>query len=191
MEAITRKEAFECAVAQIIAISQVVNKGKDKLYDYALCLQQGSLDPIICLKPGEYFSWKNIEPGKYGQKSYAFIPINPYTDLILRGSGLSNDSDIVIEKFNAFSHPATWIKETLYRKYMKLSYQTGNYLWGAELEYDSGFFSRPHSTWIRLRFKSDGMTYYYPYYEPSKRKKLFSSVSQTTLEQIFDDCWNE
>ena len=65
METITRKEAFECAVAQMIAISQVVNKGKEKLYDYALCLQKGSLDPIVCLKPGESFKWKNIEPGKY------------------------------------------------------------------------------------------------------------------------------
>lgn len=38
MERITRKEAFECALAQIISIAQVVNHGKEKLYDYALVL---------------------------------------------------------------------------------------------------------------------------------------------------------
>ena len=191
METITRKEAFECAVAQMIAISQVVNKGKEKLYDYALCLQKGSLDPIVSMKPGESFKWKNIEPGKYGQTSYAFVPINPYGDLLLRESGLNDDSEIIVEKFSAYSHPAPWIKLVLSKQYMKLSYQMGNYLWGTNLEFDSSFFSSTHSTWIRLRFKDDGMTYYYPYYEPSKRKKLFSSIPQKTLEQIYDECWDE
>lgn len=55
MEAISRQEAFECALAQLISTAQVVNNGKQKLYDYALILKAKSVQPIIPLQPLEYF----------------------------------------------------------------------------------------------------------------------------------------
>lgn len=72
MEKITKKEAFECAISQIIAINGALNRQDISIYDYALILYKGSLSPIECLKPGNTFKWKNLNKGEYGQKAYAF-----------------------------------------------------------------------------------------------------------------------
>ena len=66
MENISRKEAFDCAIALSASIINILHEEKEKLYDYALILQEGSLSPIICLKPGEFFNWNNNE---YGEKT--------------------------------------------------------------------------------------------------------------------------
>lgn len=190
MEKINRKEAFECAIAQFIATTQVVNNGKDKLYDYALCLQKGSLSPIICLKPGDYFQWN--DDIKYGQKSYAFLPIQPYTELIIRQCGTNSEyygTTVTIEKFKAIEHPASWIKETLTKKYIKLSYFS-EMLIDSELVYDTSFFSKTHSTWIRLHIQEDGDTIYFPYYTSSERKRLFDS-SPSLVKEIYEDYWED
>ena len=99
MNTITRKEAFECALAQLIAISQVVNNGKEKLYDYALILRSKSVQPIVCLKPLDYFEWNN---STYGENSYAFAPItSDYNDLIIGTCERVYSENGIFQKFKA------------------------------------------------------------------------------------------
>lgn len=185
MEVITQKEAFECAVAQVISISQTLNKKGEKIYDYSLCLQEGSLDPITCLQPGKFFEWKNLERNQYGQKSYAFVPIGyPYSSLVVEFCGLYGD-ETKFEKFNVMEHPCPWIKETLLMKYIKASFFTG-YFTNAELVHNMGLFSKCHSTWVRGYRKDDGTTMYLPYYAPNERKKLLESIPIRGLEEIYD-----
>lgn len=185
MEEIRQKEAFECALAQAISITQTLNKRGEKIYDYSLCLKKGSLDPIICLQPGNFFEWKDLERNQYGQKSYAFVPAGyPYSTLVMEFCGRYGD-DNKFEKFNVMEHPCPWIKETLWRRYIKASFFTG-YFTNAELVLNTAFFSKCHSTWIRGYCKDDESTMYLPYYSPNERKKLLGTIPTRGIEEIYD-----
>ena len=186
MELIRQKEAFECAVAQVISISRSINKKGEKIYDYSLCLQEGSVSPIICLQPNKFFEWNNLERNQSGQKSYAFVPIGyPYSSLVVEFCGLYGD-ETKFEKFKVLEHPCSWIKEVLLRQYIKILYFTG-FFTNTELVYNTGIFSKCHSTWIRGYRKDDGTTIYLPYYTPDERRKLLESIPTHVLEKIYDE----
>lgn len=189
MERITRKEAFECALAQIISIAQVVNHGKEKLYDYALVLRNKSVQPIRCLQPLDYFEWNN---STYGEKSYAFAPItSDYNDLIIGTCGRAYSENGTFQKFKAHEHPAKWIKEVLTKQYLKLHYDCIGVFCGNELAYDTSLFSKIHTEWIRYENKKDDESFYFPYYTPSERKRIFQCFSQSSIQEITDEYWQE
>lgn len=190
MENISRKEAFDCAIALSASIANILNEEKEKLYDYALILRKGSLSPIICLKAGEFFNWNNNE---YGEKTYAFIPIgHQYIECaILNHCGTNNEyygRTVSFEKFDANQHPCSWIKETLTKKYIKLSYW-GGVLWENNLEYDSAFFSKTHLTWIRA--KVDDITIYFPYYTKTERQKIFNNLPSDFYTSMTQQHWED
>ena len=190
MEKISRKEAFDCALALSASIINTINEEKEKLYDYALVLRKGSLSPIICLQPGEFFDWN--ENG-YGEKSYAFIPIGHsyVSESILRKCGTNHEfygHTVSLEKFNASQHPCSWIKEVLTKKYLKL-YYSGGLLWENKLEYDSSFFSKIHSTWIRIQ--DDDIIIYFPYYTESERQKRFNKLPSHFYPKMTQEFWED
>ena len=175
MEKISRKEAFDCTLALYASIINAINEEKDKLYDYALILQSNSSSSIICLKPGKNFEWNQSE---YGEYTYAFIPVlhNYIAASILKHCGTDSDYYKItcsFEKFKAYEHPCSWIKEVLTKKYLQLSYWGGT-LMDNKLEYDSSFLSKTHSTWVCA--KVDGVTVYFPYYTQSERQKAFNKL---------------
>lgn len=191
MENISRKEAFDCALALSASVINAINEKKESLYDYALLLRKNSLDPIICLKPGEFFDWN--EDNKYGEKSYAFVPVgHPYiSEAILRkcGSNLENyGHTVTFKKFNASQHPSFWIKEALAKKYLKLIY-LGDLLWEYDFEYDSSFFSKCRSTWIRVTV--DDIIMYFPYYTEIERLKRFNKLSSNFYKVAIQEFWQE
>lgn len=187
MEAIRQKEAFECAIAQIISISQTLNKKGEKIYDYSLCLEEGSLSPIICLQPGDFFEWIDIKRGQYGQKSYAFVPISypDFPELVIEFCGRYGD-ETKFEKFKISELPCQWIKEVLMRQYIKATYFADIFT-KAELKYDTDSFSKCHSTWIRGYRKDDGTIMYLPYYTPDSRKKLLGSMPIHAIEEVYSE----
>ncbi|MBD5234289.1 MAG: hypothetical protein HDS65_08960 [Bacteroidales bacterium] len=188
---ITRKEAFDCALAQLISIAQVVNNGKEKLYDYALILKAKSVQPFICLQPLDYFQWN--ENQSYGEKSYAFAPITqPYNTHIIGMCGRPYFGEVgKFEIIKANEHPAKWIREVLTKQYMRLSYDCLGVLDKFELAYDTSFFSKAHSEWIKYTNKEDDEIIYFPYYSESERKRLFDSFNKQAVEEIVDEYWQE
>jgi hypothetical protein len=189
MEKITRKEAFECALAQIIAVSQVVNNGKEKLYDYALVLRKNSVQPIVCLQPLDYFEWNNLT---YGEKSYAFAPItSDYNSLIIGTCGRVYSEIGTYQKFKAHDYPAKWIKEVLTRQYMKLLYDNIGVFCRNELAYDTSLFSKIHSEWIKYENTEDDEILFFPYYTPKERQSLFQSLPKSAIEEITDEYWQD
>ena len=189
MNTITRKEAFECALAQLIAISQVVNNGKEKLYDYALILRSKSVQPIVCLKPLDYFEWNN---STYGENSYAFAPItSDYNDIIIGTCERVYSENGIFQKFKANEHPAKWIKDVLTRQYLKLQYDCIGVFCGNELAYDTSLFSKIHSEWIRYENKEDDEILYFPYYTPTERNRIFQNFSNSAIQEITDEYWHE
>lgn len=191
METISRKEAFDCALALSASIINTVNEEKEKLYDYALILKKGSLSPIICLKPGELFNWNNNE---YGEKAYAFIPMIGHQYLkcaILKHCGINNEyygRTVSFEKFNVYQHPCSWIKETLAKKYLRLSFWRGILLENS-LEYDSSFFSKAHSTWICAQV--DEIMIYFPYYTKAERLKIFNYLPGDFYTDMTQQFWED
>lgn len=186
METITQKEAFECAIAQMISISQTLKKKGERIYDYSLCLRKGSISPIICLQPGELFDWKELERGQYGQKSYAFVPIGyQIQTFVIDFCGRFGDEN-KFEKFKVLEHPCPWVKETLFRQYVKASFFTGVFT-SAKLVYNSDFFSKCHSEWIRVFSKDDGTTVYLPYYTHNEREKLLKRIPSNVIEELYDE----
>lgn len=187
MEKITKKEAFECAISQIIAINGALNRQDISIYDYALILYKGSLSSIECLKPGNTFKWKNLNKGEYGQKAYAFLPIPPhYLSLIINECGSADEEIVVFEKFAAFEHPCTWIKDALSKMVLKASYFTGIIIEN-ELVYETKISQKKHTTWIH--YKDGDFNMYFPYYSSKQRKKLLSSIPQNDLDTIYKDYW--
>lgn len=191
METITRKEAFECALAQLISIAQVVNNGKQNLYDYALILKAKSVQPIIPLQPLEYFQWN--ENQSYGEKSYAFAPITePYNSLIIGMCGRPYFGEVgTFEIINAHEHPAKWIREVLTKQYIRLSYDCIGVLSRYELAYDTSIFSKVHSKWIKYTNRADDEIIYFPYYNQSQRKCIIESFPRQAINEITDDYWSE
>jgi len=191
MDILTRKEAFECALAQLISIAQVVNNGKDRLYDYALLLKAKSVQPIHCLQPLDYFQWR--ENQSYGEKAYAFAPITePYNTLIIGMCGRPYFGEVGnFEIIKATEHPAKWIREVLTKQYIRLSYDRIGVLNKLELAYDNSLFSKTHSEWIRYVNKEDDEILYFPYYSESERNRIFNSFNKQAIEEIEDEYWNE
>lgn len=191
METISRKEAFECALAQLISIAQVVNKGKQKLYDYALILKAKSVQPITPLQPLDYFQWN--ENQSYGEKSYAFAPITePYNSLIIGMCGRPYFGEVgTFEIINAHEHPAKWIREVLTKQYIRLSYDCIGVLSRYELAYDTSIFSKVHSKWIKYTNRADDEIIYFPYYNQSQRKCIIESFPKQAINEITDDYWSE
>lgn len=175
MEKISRKEAFDCTLALYASIINAFNEEKEKLYDYALILLKHSSSPVICLKPGKNFEWNQIE---HGENTYAFIPIlhNYIGETTLKHCGTDSeyyDIPCSFEKFNAYEHPCSWIKEVLTKKYLQLTYWGGT-LMDNKLEYDSSFLSKTYSTWVCA--KVDDVTMYFPYYTQAEREKAFNKL---------------
>lgn len=191
MEKITRKEAFECALAQLISAAQVVNNGKEKLYDYALILREKSVQPIIPLQPLDYFQW-NDNP-LCGEKSYAFAPITePYNSLIIDMCGRPYSGKVgVFEKIKAYEHPAKWIRNVLTKQYLKIYYDNIGVLCRYDLAYDTSFISKLHNDWIRYSNKEDDEIFYFPYYSQSHRNRIFANFSQQAIQEITDEYWSE
>lgn len=192
METISRREAFDCAVALSASVINVLNEGKDKSYDYALILLKGSSSPIVCLKPGDYPSWNQL--GDVNQeKTFAFLPIGNHfvSECILSQCGTDHEyyeRSVSFEKFNAYQHPCPWIKETLAKQYLKLSYM-GDMLWDNTLVYDSSFISKTHSTWICA--KVDGGILYFPYYTPSERQRAFCKLPSDFYTKMTQEYWED
>jgi len=191
MNTITRKEAFECALAQLISIAKVVNNSKDKLYDYALLLKAKSVQPIHCLQPLDYFQWS--ENQSYGEKSYAFAPITePYNTLIIGMCGRPYFGEVgKFEKIKTSLLPAKWIRDVLSKQYLRLYYDCIGVLFRYELEYDTSLFSKIHTEWIRYENKEDDEILYFPYYTQNDREKMFQSFSQSAIQEITDEYWQE
>ncbi|WP_418944837.1 hypothetical protein [Phocaeicola plebeius] len=190
MENISRKEAFDCALALYANVINTINEKRENLYDYALILQKHSLSPIICLTPGEFFNWNN---NGYQEKTYAFIPIgNQYIEnSILNQCGTNHEfyeRKVSFEKFNAYHHPCSWIKEVLTRQYLKLSY-LGDMLWENSLEYDSSFFSKIHTYWVRTQV--DEVIIYFPYYSEKERQKSFTNLSGNFYQKMIEHYWED
>lgn len=191
MSSITRKEAFDCALAQLISVAQVINNGKKKLYDFALILKERSVQPILCLQPLDYFQWNETQ--SYGEKSYAFAPITePYNTLIMGMCGRPYFEEVgKFEKINANTHPAKWIREVLTKQYMLLSYDCLGVLDKIELAHDSSFFSKAHSEWIKYINKEDDEILYFPYYSESERNRIFNSFNKQAIVEIEEEYWHE
>ncbi len=188
METITRKEAFECALAQLISTAQVVNNGKQKLYDYALRLTSKSNRPILCLQPLDY-----IECQMYDVESYAFAPITePYNALIVEICGRPYFEEVGnFEIIKAHNHPAKWIREVLTKQYLQLSYDCIGVLNKYELAYDTSFISKTHTEWVKYTNKEDDEIFYFPYYTQSQRNRIFANFSQQAIQEITDEYWIE
>lgn len=189
MEKISRKEAFDCTLALYASIINTLNEEEEKLYDYALILLKTSTSPIISLKPGKNFEWNKIENG---ENTFAFIPIlhNHIAETTLKHCGVDSEYYEIpcsFEKFKAHEHPCSWIKETLIKKYLQLSY-LGSTLMDNKLEYDSSFLSKTHSTWVCA--KIDDVTMYFPYYTQVERQKAFNKLGDfyTKMTQQY---WEE
>lgn len=191
MKSITRKEAFECALAQLISTAQIVNNGKEKLYDYSLILKAKSVQPIKCLQPLDYFQW-NDNP-LCGEKSYAFVPITePYNTLIIGMCGRPYFEEVgTFEIINAHEHPAKWIREVLTKQYIRLYYDCLGVLNRYELAYDTNIFSKTHSEWIRYVNREDDEIIYFPYYNQSQRKRILGSFPKQAITEITDEYWIE
>lgn len=191
MEIITRKEAFECALAQLISVAQVVNNGKQKLYDYALILKAKSVQPIIPLQPLDYFQW-NDNP-LCGEKSYAFAPITePYNSLIIEMCGRPYFEEVgTFEIIKAHNHPAKWIREVMAKQYLQLFYDCIGVLNRYELAYETSFISKTHTEWVKYTNKEDDEIFYFPYYTQSQRNRIFANFSQQAIREITDEFWSE
>ena len=191
METITRKEAFECALAQLISTAQVVNNGKQNLYDYALILKAKSVQPIIPLQPLEYFQWN--ENQSYGEKSYAIAPITePYNTLIIGVCGRPYFEGVgTFEIIKAHNHPAKWIREVLTKQYLQLSYDCIGVLNKYELAYDTSFISKTHTEWVKYTNKEDDEILYFPYYTQSQRNRICANFSKQAIQEITDEYWIE
>ncbi len=191
MESISRQEAFECALAQLISTAQVVNNGKQKLYDYALILKAKSVQPIIPLQPLDYFQWN--ENQSYGEKSYAFAPITePYNTLIIGMCGRPYFEKVgIFEKIKANEHPAKWIREVLTKQYLQLSYDCIGVLNKYKLSYDTSFISKSHTEWVKYTNKEDDEILYFPFYTKSQRNSIFANLSHQAIREITDEYWSE
>lgn len=191
MEAISRQEAFECALAQLISTAQVVNNGKQKLYDYALILKAKSVQPIIPLQPLAYFQWN--ENQSYGEKSYAFAPITePYNTLIIGMCGRPYFEEVgTFERIKATEHPAKWIRDVLTKQYLHLTYDFIGVLSKYELAYDTSLISNTHSEWIKYTNKEDDEILYFPYYTQSQRNRIYANFSKQAIQEITDEYWIE
>lgn len=191
MDIISRKEAFECALAQLISIAQVVNNGKQKLYDYALILKAKSVQPITPLQPLDYFQWN--ENQSYGEKSYVFAPITePYNTLIIGMCGRPYFEEVgTFERIKATEHPAKWIREVLIKQYLQISYDNIGVLNRYELAYDTSLISNTHSEWIKYTNKEDDEILYFPYYTQSKRNRILSNLPKQAIQEITDEYWIE
>lgn len=191
MEKISRKETFDCALALYASIINALNEEKEKLYDYALILQKGSLSPVLSLRPGAGFDWNG---NGYGEKTFAFIPIlNEYiAKSILKHCG-GNDNEyygcnVAFEKFSAYNHPCPWIKDVLAKKYLKLSY-IGSTLWANDLEYDSSILSKTHTTWICA--KVDDIIVFIPYYTETERSQIFRKIKGDFYSDMTQKYWED
>lgn len=189
MTQISRKEAFDCTLALYASIIQALNEEKEKLYDYALILLKNSSYPIISLKPGSNFEWNQIE---HGENTYAYIPIlrNYIAEATLKHCGVDSEYYEIpcsFEKINAYTHPCSWIKEVLTKKYLQLTYWGGTPI-DNKLEYDSSFLSKTHSTWVCA--KVDDVTIYFPYYTQEERRKIFNKLDGFYAEMT-QQYWEE
>lgn len=191
MKTISRKEAFECALAQLISTAQVVNNGKQKLYDYALILKAKSVQPIIPLQPLDYFQWNDNQ--SYGEKSYAFAPITePYNTLIIGMCGRPYFEEVgIFERINATEHPAKWIREVLTKQYLQLSYDCIGVLSNYALTFDTSLISKTHSEWIKYTNRDDDEILYFPYYTQSQRNRILANFSKQAIQEITDEYWSE
>lgn len=190
MEKISRKEAFECAIAQFVATAKVVSKGEKKLYDYSVIVHKGARQPVRTLKPFNSFEWDETDTYPL---PYAFTLITPpYETLIINSIGNKYEEDNnIYESFEATGYPANWIKEVLSKQYMVLSYDCNGYFCDNTLEYDASFFiSKLHKKWIRLTMKDDGTIIFFPYYTSKEREKIFEGF-HNNIARIRNDFWKE
>lgn len=185
--AISRKEAFECAIAFSASIANVLNNSKTILYDFALYLKEKSLSPIQCLQPCEKFKWN--DNGKYGEKSYVFVPAGyPYSDILLGYIGKYMGEEATYTRFQANNHPAKWIREVLSDYHIRCGYFTGMFS-TISLEYSSSIFKNNHKEWINI--KCDGDSIYFPFYPEAKRKAILSKFPMLNMEILYDNYWDE
>lgn len=191
MVSLTRKEAFECSLAQLLAVAEVVNNGGEKLFDYSIIHKSKSVSPLKCLQPLDYFQWNDNPIGE--ELSYIFAPITePYNDLIIGMFGRQYfEENGKFEIVKANTHPTPWIREVLVKKYLKLSYDISGILSFYELSQDTSFISKTHSDWIKYHNKTDEEIIYIPYYNLSQRQKIFNSFPQQTINDIRQEYWNE
>ncbi len=184
---ITRKEAFECAIAFSASIAVVLNNSKTILYDFALYLMEKSLSPIQCLQPCEKFKWN--DDGKYGEKSYAFIPVGyPYSDLLLGNIGKYMGEDAIYTRFQAKKHPAKWIGEVLSDYHIQCGYSMGM-LSSITLNYSNPISKKNHKEWINI--KCDGHSIYFPYYTELERNAILSKFPMLNIDELYDEYWIE
>lgn len=191
MGTISRKEAFDCALVQLISIAQVVNNGKSNLYDFALILKAKSVQPIQCLQPLDYFQWNNSHT--YSEKSYAFAPITaPYNTLIIGMCGRPYFEEVgTFEIINANEHPAKWVREVLTKQYIRLSYDNIGVLCKYDLAYSTSLISKTHTQWIKYTNREDDEIIYFPYYTLSQRNRIFENFSKQAIDEIADEYWIE
>ena len=184
---ITRKEAFECAIAFSACIANVLNNSKTVLYDFALYLMEKSTSPIQCLQPCEKFKWNDDD--KYGEKSYAFVPAGyPYSDLLLGFIGRYMGERAIYTRIQAKKHPAKWIGEILSDYHIKCVYSLGM-LSSLSLQYSSTIFKKNRNEWINI--KCEGNSIYFPYYTESERNVLLSKFPMLNINELYDCYWIE
>lgn len=189
MEKISRKEAFECAIAEFFATAKVLSKGEKKLYDYSVIVHKGARQPIRTLKPFNTFEWDETDTYPL---PYAFTLITPpYETLIINSIGNKyEENNNIYELFEVIDYPTYWIKEVLSKQYMSLTYDNLGYFSDNTLEYDTSFISKCHKKWIRITMKNDGTIIFFPYYTSKERKSIFEGF-HSNVERLRDDFWNE
>lgn len=62
-------------------------------------------------------------------------------------------------------------------------------LWENDLEYDSSFFSKIHTCWVRTQV--DEVIIYFPYYSEKERQKSFTNLSENFYQKMTEHYWED